>query len=102
MKLGCIIMKTCICDKCKKEIKINIREMVIGHDDDMEEITEQFFVCPECNAHYTIFISDKFMRSNIRTMQKLAKKSYNQDGRDALVKEMQEHLNKLKIQYNRI
>ena len=52
-------MKTCICDKCKKEIKINIEEMVIGHDNDGEEIIEQFFICPECNAHYTVFISDK-------------------------------------------
>ena len=95
-------MKTCICDKCKKEININIRERVIDHDNDMEEITEQFFVCPECNAHYTIFISDEIMRSKMRTMQELAKKQYNQAARDSLVKEMQEHFNKLKVKYNRI
>lgn len=94
-------MKTCICDKCKKEIKINIEEIVIGHDTDGEEIIEQFFICPECNTHYTVFISDKFMRTKMRIMQGLVGKTYNQNARNALVKEMQEHFKKLKAKYNR-
>lgn len=55
-------MKTCICDKCGKEIEMNVQEEVIDQDKDGKDITEQFFVCPECGQHYTIFISDQFMQ----------------------------------------
>lgn len=41
-------MKTCICDKCGKEIEIDVQEEVIDRDKDGKEISEQFFVCPEC------------------------------------------------------
>lgn len=51
-------MQTCICDKCNKEIEINVQEEVIDKDKDGKDITEQFFVCPGCSQRYTIFISD--------------------------------------------
>ena len=37
-------MKTCICDKCGKEIEMNVQEEVIDQDKDGKDITEQFFV----------------------------------------------------------
>ena len=34
-------MQTCICDKCNKEIEINVQEEVIDKDKDGKDITEQ-------------------------------------------------------------
>ncbi len=92
-------MKTCICDKCGKEIEMNVQEEVIDQDKDGKDITEQFFVCPECGQHYTIFISDQFMQQKIAARKRLKKmpKNYN----PALVKEMQKHFKKLKTRYGK-
>lgn len=96
-------MKTCICDKCGKEIEINVKEEVIDQDKDGKDITEQFFVCPECGQHYTVFISDQFMRQKIASRKRLKKMpmQYNPALDDALVREMQKHFKKLRKRYDR-
>lgn len=96
-------MKTCICDKCNKEIEINPQEEVIDQDKDGKDITEQFFVCPECGQRYTIFISDQFMRRKIAARKRLKRMplNYNPAMDTALVKEMQKHFKKLKTKYGR-
>lgn len=96
-------MKTCICDKCGKEIEMNVQEKVIDQDKDGKDITEQFFDCPECGQHYTIFISDQFMCQKIATRKRLKKmpKNYNPALDAALVKEMQKHFKKLKTKYGK-
>lgn len=92
-------MKTCICDKCSTEIEMNVQEEVIDQDKDGKNITEQFFVCPECGQRYTIFISDQFMQQKLAARKRLKRmpKNYN----PALVKEMQKHFKKLKRKYGR-
>lgn len=96
-------MKTCICDKCGEEIGFNIQEEVIDQDKDGTDITEQFFVCPECGARYTIFISDSFMQQKIAARKRLKRMpmQYNPALDAGLVKEMQKHFKKLKIRYGR-
>lgn len=96
-------MKTCICDKCGKEIEMNVQEEVLDHENDGKDITEQFFVCPECGQHYTIFIEDNFMRQKIAARKRLKKmpKQYNPALDTALVKEMQKHFKKLKTRYGK-
>lgn len=96
-------MRTCICDKCGKEIGINIQEKVIDQDKDGKGITEQFFVCLECGQQYTVFISDQFMRQKIVARKRLKKKPllYNPAADTALVKEMQRHFKELKAKYGR-
>lgn len=96
-------MKTCICDKCGKEIEINVKEEVIDQDKDGKDITEKFFVCPECGQHYTVFISDQFMRQKIASRKRLKKMpmQYNPALDDALVREMQKHFKKLRKRYDR-
>lgn len=96
-------MKTCICDKCGKEIEITVKEEVIDQDKDGKDIIEQFFVCPECDQHYTIFISDQFMQQKIAARKRLKRmpKSYNPAMDAVLVKEMQKHFQKLKTKYGR-
>ncbi len=93
-------MKTCICDKCGKEIEIKPQEDVI---DSKNNIIEQYFVCPGCGAHYTIFILDRFMRQKIAARKRLKKNPlhYNPVIDDALVKQMQKHFAKLKDRYGR-
>ncbi len=96
-------MKTCICDKCGKEIEMNVQEEVIDQDKDGKDITEQFFVCPECGQRYTIFISDQFMQQKIAARKRLKRmpKNYNPALDAALVKEMQKHFKKLKTRYGK-
>jgi len=96
-------MNTCICDKCGKEIEMNVQEEVLDHEKDGKDITEQFFVCPECGQHYTIFIEDNFMRQKIAARKRLKKmpKQYNPALDTALVKEMQKHFKKLKTRYGK-
>jgi uncharacterized protein with PIN domain len=96
-------MKTCICDKCGKEIEMNVQEEMLDHEKDGKDITEQFFVCPECGQHYTIFIEDNFMRQKIAARKRLKKmpKHYNPALDTALVKEMQKHFKKLKTRYGK-
>ncbi len=97
-------MKTCICDKCSTEIEINVQEEVIDQDKDGKDITEQFFVCPECNARYTIFISDRFMRQKIAARKRLKRinpQNCNPALDAALVREMQKHFKELKERYGR-
>ncbi len=96
-------MKTCVCDKCAKEIEINIQEEVIDRDNDGSDITEQFFLCPECGAHYVVFISDQFMRQKIAARKRLKKKpaQYNSALDVALVKAMQNHIKELKAKYGK-
>lgn len=96
-------MKTCICDKCEREIGIDIKEEVIDRDKYGKDIIEQFFVCPECGQHYTVFISDQFMCQKIAARKRLKKKPllYNPDADTALVKEMQRHFKNLKAKYRR-
>ena len=96
-------MQTCICDKCNKEIEINVQEEVIDKDKDGKDITEQFFVCPGCSQRYTIFISDQFMQQKIAARKRLKRMQMNYNpARDAaLVKEMQKHFKKLKSKYGR-
>lgn len=91
-------MKTCICDKCGKEIEITVKEETID-----KNITEQFFVCPKCDQRYTIFISDSFMRQKIKARMRLKKnpKLYNPELDASLVREMQKHFEELKIKYGR-
>lgn len=97
------MMKTCVCDKCKKEIGINVQEEVIDHDKDGADITEQFFLCPECGKRYTIFISDQFMKQKIAARKRLKRMPYNYNPAldAALVKEMQKHFKKLKAKYGK-
>ncbi len=97
-------MKTCICDKCGKEIEINIQEDVIDIDVDSEDdVIEQFFVCPECGEHYTVFISDRFMRQKIAARKRLKREpmNYNPALDAALVQEMQKHFKELRERYDR-
>ena len=96
-------MQTCICDKCNKEIEINVQEEVIDKDKDGKDITEQFFVCPECSQRYTIFIADQFMQQKIAARKRLKRMpmNYNPALDAALVKEMQKHFKKLKTKYGR-
>lgn len=77
---------------------------MIDHDKDGKDITEQFFICPECGQRYTSFISDQFMRQKIAARQRLKRmpRNYNPALDEALVKEMQEHFKKLKMKYNRV
>lgn len=76
---------------------------MIDQDKDGKDITEQFFVCPECDQHYTITIFDQFIRQKIAARKCLKKMSKNckpaQDA--ALVKEMQMHIKELKDKYGR-
>lgn len=95
-------MQTCICDKCSNEIEICVEERVIDKDTNDEDITEQFFICPECGRNYTIFISDSFMRRKIASVKKLKRKPMqNPVLVTALQNEMQNHFKKLKVKYNR-
>lgn len=96
-------MKTCICNKCSAEIPINIQESIIDQDREGEDITEQFFLCPECGQRYTFFIADSFMRKKIAARKRLKKlpMQYNPALDAALVKEMQKHFKKLKVKYGR-
>ena len=96
-------MKTCICDKCGEEIEIDIQEEVIDQDKDGKDITEQFFVCSGCGRHYTVFITDQFMRQKIAARKRLKKMpmQYNPALDNALVREMQKHFKKLRKRYDR-
>lgn len=96
-------MKTCICDKCSKEIEMNVQEEVIDQNKEGKDIIEQFFVCPECGQRYTIFISDQFMQQKIAARKRLKRMSYNYNPAldAALVKEMQKHFKELKTKYGR-
>ncbi len=97
-------MRTCICDKCNKEIEMNVQEEVIDQDKNGEDITEQFFDCPECGQRYTIFISDQFMRKKIAARKRLKRinpQHYNPALDAALAQEMQKHFKKLKKRYGR-
>ncbi len=96
-------MQTCICDKCNKEIEMNVQEEVIDKGKDGKDITEQYFVCPECSQRYTIFISDQFMQQRIAARKRLKRMpmNYNPALDAALVKEMQKHFKKLKTKYGR-
>ena len=96
-------MKTCICDKCGKEIKINIQEEVIDQEQEGVNIVEQFFVCPDCGQRYVIFISDRFMRLKLAARKRLirAPMNYSPAMDAALVKEMQRHFIELKARYGR-
>ncbi len=92
-------MKICICDKCGNEIRIHIQEKGIDRDTDGKDITEQFFSCPECGAHYTVFIYDAYMRRRIAARKRLTKKYYNRELSEQLMEEMWEHLKELKARY---
>ncbi len=101
--MGVLVKQHCICDNCKKNIEINVQEKVIDQDREGKDITEQFFVCPECGQHYTITIFDQFIRQKIAARKCLKKMSKNCNlGQDAkLVKEMQRHIKELKDKYGR-
>lgn len=94
-------MKTCICNKCMKEIGISIHEEILDKDEDGNDIIEQFFVCPECSARYTIFISDKYMRKQIVARKRMKKMAgnYNPALDVKLVEAMQNHFIELKKRY---
>lgn len=94
-------MQTCVCDKCNKEITIDIQETIIEKDKDGIDIVEQFFVCPMCSQRYTIIILDQFMRQKISARKRLKRnpKNFNPTLDATLMNQMQNHYKKLKIQY---
>lgn len=93
-------MKTCICNKCGKEIGINVQKEII--DPNIEDkVVDQFFICPRCGARYTVCICDNYMRKRIAARKFLTKSKYNRKRDEQLVKEMQEHFKELKVKYNR-
>lgn len=89
-------MKTCICDKCAKEMEISIQQKVIDRDKDGHEVIEQFFVCPNCSAHYVVIILDQLMREKIaaRKCFKTNSKMYKK-----LTNEMKRHFKELRAKY---
>lgn len=94
-------MNTCICDKCKTEIQINIQEAVLNGSKE-DPVTEQFFTCLHCGTRYTICIYDNFMRKRIGIRKTLTKNKYNRKWDEQLVKEMKEHFQELKQRYGRV
>lgn len=66
--------------------------------DSEDDVIEQFFVCPECGEHYTVFISDRFMRQKIAARKRLKREpmNYNPALDAALVQEMQKHFKELR------
>ena len=50
-------MKTCICDKCGKEIEMNVQEEVIDQDKDGKDITELLIDCRLVIVPYAHFIN---------------------------------------------
>lgn len=65
------------CDQCNELFKVfedSISERSISAD-----VKEKYFVCPTCNRHYTVMISDGEMRRTIqrrKTIQTLIKSKY--------------------------
>ncbi|MCD8207620.1 MAG: hypothetical protein LUD72_06770 [Bacteroidales bacterium] len=57
------------CDKCGEPIeKLVIQEAKLAGN---EALTERFFVCPSCGAHYTITFTDENMEKMIKKRRKV-------------------------------
>lgn len=91
-------MKTCICDKCKAEIQINIQEKMIENKKG-DPITEQFFICPACGEKYIICIWDNIMRKRMKIRKSLSKSKYNMNRDKKIKNEMKDHFEKLRKEY---
>lgn len=94
------IMKRCICDKCRAEILIDIKEEFLEDKRD-NPVTEQFFSCLKCGTRYTICIYDNYMRKRIEDRKKLSKNKYDSKRSRKLKKEIQNHFQELKIKYGK-
>ncbi len=95
--------KSCVCNQCGRKMKIKIRQEVIDHEEDGEEVIEQFMACPVCNKRYTIFISDRSIREKMAARESLREKnrSCNPALDITLKTEIQQHLKELKKRYFR-
>ena len=55
-----------ICDSCKEEIKIEVKQRFLTDD-----IKEFYFTCNACNKEYLIYLSNKEIEKKQHELQKL-------------------------------
>lgn len=55
-----------ICDSCKEEIKIEVKQRFLTDD-----IKEFYFTCNSCNKEYLIYLSNKEIEEKQNELQKL-------------------------------
>ena len=55
-----------ICDSCKEEIKIEVKQRFLTDD-----IKEFYFTCNSCNKEYLIYLSNKEIEKKQYELQKL-------------------------------
>lgn len=85
------------CDQCKMVFELSedkIIENIIQDD-----IKEKYFVCPECNKHFSVIISDSEMRQAIqrrKIIQGLIKNNYKGSKNLKQIKRLMAEDNELK------
>ena len=58
-----------ICDSCEKKIKLTQNKIKIRKV--VNDVTEQYFICPKCKRKYTIAYYDTEINENIKRINKL-------------------------------
>lgn len=85
------------CDQCKKVFELSEDEIIENIIQD--DIKEKYFVCPECNKHFSVIISDSEMRQAIqrrKIIQELIKNNYKGSKNLKQIKRLMAEDNELK------
>lgn len=70
-----------VCDQCHAEFEtqeIELKDRVIGRDEDNNDVTERYFECPFCGEHYTVTVIDRKQRLMIQESNML-KRRWNRE-----------------------
>lgn len=65
------------CDDCKKEFKLTQNK--IKFREVINDVTEQYFICPRCKKKYTIAYFDTEINENIKRMKELKNELDNKE-----------------------
>lgn len=67
-------MGAIVCEECRAEFEpeeLAIKNRVIVDGETYEKVTETYFLCPVCGAHYTVTVLDRQQRLMVQRRRRL-------------------------------
>lgn len=87
------------CNHCKKDFFLSPKSIIEETISKEDDIREQYFICPNCNYHYCIIITDGEMRKTIekrKTIQTIIKTKYKGSNNEKQIRKLMAEDNECK------
>lgn len=87
------------CDHCKNDFFLSPKEIIEETISKEDDIREQYFVCPNCNFHYSIIITDGEMRKIIekrKAIKTIIKTKYKGSNNEKQIRKLMSEDNECK------